>query len=80
LRHDLTSLLARHELRPRPSDANFLLCDGPAGIRRDLLQHGILVRDCSSFGLPDLVRIAVPGPSGLERLAVALENVRPVNG
>jgi histidinol-phosphate/aromatic aminotransferase/cobyric acid decarboxylase-like protein len=80
LRDDLTGLLRRHELQPQPSDANFLLCDGSPGFRYELLQHGIVVRDCSSFGLPDLVRIAVPGPAGLDRLATALEKVRPVNG
>jgi hypothetical protein len=30
------------------------------------------VRDCTSFGLPDHVRIAVPDAEGLERLDRAL--------
>jgi threonine-phosphate decarboxylase len=45
-----------------PSSANYLLLDPgvPApGLTRSLLAHGILVRDCTSFHLPNSVRIAV---------------------
>jgi histidinol-phosphate/aromatic aminotransferase/cobyric acid decarboxylase-like protein len=80
LRDDLAGLLRRHGLHPQPSDANFLLCDRLPGFRDDLLAHRIVVRDCGSFGLPDHVRIAVPGPAGLERLAAALEEIRPARG
>lgn len=75
-RQDLSDLVGRHGLRPRPSAANFVLVDGAAGLRDRLATRGVLVRDCTSFGLPDSVRIAVPGPDGLERLARALEEVR----
>jgi histidinol-phosphate/aromatic aminotransferase/cobyric acid decarboxylase-like protein len=37
-----------------------------------LARHGVLVRDCASFGLTDHVRIAVPDEAGLSRLRDAL--------
>ncbi len=75
-RRELSDLVGRYGLRPRPSAANFILVDGAAGVRDGLATRGVLVRDCSSFGLPDSVRIAVPGPAGVSRLARALEEVR----
>jgi len=49
---------------------NFFLLrvgDG-AEFRRSLLEHGILVRDCASFGLPEFVRIATRLPEENRRL------------
>ena len=73
LRAELGALLARHGVIPHPSDANFLLCDAPPGFRDKLLGQGIVVRDCTSFGLPAQVRIAVPDYEGIERLSAALD-------
>ncbi len=39
-----------------------------------LVQHRILVRDCSSFGLPDCIRVAARSDSDHQRLMVALRN------
>jgi histidinol-phosphate/aromatic aminotransferase/cobyric acid decarboxylase-like protein len=75
-RRELTDLVGGYGLRPRPSAANFVLVDGAAGLRERLASRGVLVRDCTSFGLPDSVRIAVPGPAGLRRLAQAFEEAR----
>jgi len=74
LRARLVALLQRHGLDPRPSDANWVLVEG-RGLRARLAPHRIVVRDCTSFGLPEMVRIAVPGPEGLERLDEALISV-----
>jgi histidinol-phosphate/aromatic aminotransferase/cobyric acid decarboxylase-like protein len=73
LRLHLTELLDRHALAPRSSDANFVLCDAAGGLRDKLLSHGVIVRDCASFGLPGLARVAVPNEEGMERLAAALD-------
>jgi histidinol-phosphate/aromatic aminotransferase/cobyric acid decarboxylase-like protein len=59
-----------------PSDANFVLVAVPGGAaatRARLARQGVLVRDCTSFGLPGHVRIAVPGEDGLRRLVEAWE-------
>jgi histidinol-phosphate/aromatic aminotransferase/cobyric acid decarboxylase-like protein len=80
LRADLVEMLRAHGLRPRPSDAPFVLVDDASGLRDRLAPLGVIVRDCTSFGLPDCVRVAVPDPAGIERLdrslrAVAAEEV-----
>lgn len=75
-RRDLVEVLARHGLGAGPSDANFVLIRGVPGLRDRLAPDGVVVRDCTSFGMPDAVRIAVPGPEGLDRLDEALERVR----
>jgi histidinol-phosphate/aromatic aminotransferase/cobyric acid decarboxylase-like protein len=72
LRVALTGLLASYDLLVRPSDANWVLVEGVAGLRESLAPHGVVVRDCASFGLPGVTRIAVPSAAGLERLSVAL--------
>jgi histidinol-phosphate/aromatic aminotransferase/cobyric acid decarboxylase-like protein len=77
LRTQLVALLTRHGVTSHPSDANFLLCDAPPGFRDKLLGQGIVVRDCTSFGLPDQVRLAVPDYEGIERLSAALDALTP---
>jgi histidinol-phosphate/aromatic aminotransferase/cobyric acid decarboxylase-like protein len=42
-------------------------------LRRSLLARGLLVRDCTSFGLPAHVRIASRLPEENERLLAALQ-------
>ena len=72
LRADLVAVLDAHGLAPQPSDANWVLCANGAGLRDKLARHGVLVRDCASFGLPDHVRVAAPDERGLARLEEAL--------
>lgn len=57
-----------------PSQTNFLLLTFPYDVAllcRDLLEQGILVRDCHSFGLPNSIRIAVRKRDENERLIEA---------
>jgi len=77
LRRQLTGVLAGHGLHAEPSDANYVWLPDAPGLRAALLPHGVVVRDGTSFGHPDAVRIAVPGPDGLERLAAALARTDP---
>lgn len=71
LRAELTRLVRSYGMDVRPSDANWVLVER-GGLREALAPHGVVVRDCTSFGLPGVSRIAVPSESGLARLADAL--------
>jgi len=70
LRRELEAL----GLRPLPAAANFILArvgDAPR-LRASLLARGICVRDCTSFGLPQYMRVAVRTIPECQRLVVAL--------
>ena len=60
-----------------PSAANFVLARvrNAAKVRKALLVRGIAVRDCTSFGLPEHIRIAVRRPEECARLVGLLEEV-----
>lgn len=60
-----------------PSATNFLIVKvGDATrVRADLLRSGIAVRDCTSFGLPEHIRIAVRRREECEQLVGALRQV-----
>lgn len=70
-RDDLVAVLAGHGFAPVAADANWVLVDAP-DLRARLAPEAVAVRDCTSFGLPGTVRIAVPDPDGLARLDGAL--------
>jgi histidinol-phosphate aminotransferase len=59
--------------------ANFLLIRTGAAteVRGALLREGIAVRDCTSFGLPAHIRVAVRTPDENERLLATLQQVCP---
>jgi histidinol-phosphate/aromatic aminotransferase/cobyric acid decarboxylase-like protein len=71
-RADLVAVLTAHGRPPLPSDAPWVLVPHAGGLRSALARRAVVVRDCTSFGLPDHVRIAVPGPDALARLDAAL--------
>lgn len=63
---------------PLPSNVHyFLLNVGCASdFRTRLLSHQIMVRDCTSFGLPAHVRIATRTPADNQRLLTAIEQIQ----
>jgi histidinol-phosphate aminotransferase len=73
----LRGALAPIGLALRPSAANFWLVRVPDAtrLRAALLDEGILVRDCTSFGLPHHVRIGSRPLPDCERLVTALRHV-----
>lgn len=53
----------------------FLMATADAGqLREDLLKHGLMIRDCTSFGLAGFVRIAVGTEDQNHRLVAVLTN------
>jgi histidinol-phosphate/aromatic aminotransferase/cobyric acid decarboxylase-like protein len=71
LRQQLTSELRGLGYRVRDTQANWLLFDEAAGLRERLAPHGVLVRDCTSFGLPDVARMGLPLPTEVDRVVSA---------
>ncbi len=51
----------------RDTACNWLLVDEPH-LRERLAPHGVVVRDCASFGLPGTARVAVPRRADLDRV------------
>ncbi len=74
LRRQLVDELHAFGLGTRPSDAPWVLVER-AGLRERLAPHGVVVRDCTSFGMPDVTRIAVPSEDGLAALVAALGRI-----
>jgi histidinol-phosphate aminotransferase len=74
----LVTELTRLGLEVLPSEAHFFLVKvkNAAGCRRSLLAEGILVRDCSSFGLPHYIRIAPRTLPECRKLAAAFRQGR----
>ena len=65
-------------LPPLPSEANFFLVEvGDASwFRRELLKRRMLVRDCTSFGLPHYIRIAPRTLSECRILVSAIKEIK----
>lgn len=74
----LTGELCRIGFTPVPSKVNFFLVRvGDARqFRIALLKHGILVRDCSSFGLPEYIRIATRTMSECQKLITTIQTLK----
>ena len=73
----LTSELRSRGLPVVPSSANFFLLhvDNASTFRRQLLTEGICVRDCSSFGLPDYIRVGVRTLNECKQLIAAVDHI-----
>ncbi len=72
LRKELVRLLVAQGLEVDAADAPWVLVRGLPALRDSLARRGVFVRDCSNFGLVGTLRLAVPGPAGLERLEAVL--------
>lgn len=70
-RDDLAGVLAEHGLTVVAAAAPWVLVES-GDLRERLAPHGVVVRDCTSFGLAGWTRIAVPDDRGMERLREAL--------
>lgn len=72
--------LTQMDLKVFPSAANFLLVQvgDAAGFRNALLARGCAVRDCTSFGLPEFIRIGVRTLPECQRLIVTMKGVKGV--
>lgn len=73
----LKSAIANAGFTIMPSTTHFFLVnvDDASGTRDFLLKQGIVVRDCTSFGLPSMIRIATLLPAQNELLVSALANI-----
>jgi histidinol-phosphate aminotransferase len=62
-------------LSPLPSETNFFLVKvgHAARLRQALLRNGILVRDCTSFGLPHYIRLAPRPIAECQRLLAVMK-------
>lgn len=75
LREQFASDLRRHGYQVRATTANWLLIDHPSDLRLRLARHGVIVRDCTSFGLDHTFRVALPKPHLLDRVIAAFARV-----
>ena len=69
--------LERLGLSPLPSQTNFFLVKvgNATAFRQALLMKGILVRDCTSFGLPQYIRLAPRALPECQKLIKAIKEV-----
>lgn len=74
LRAEFTVGLRALGFTVEPTEANWVLV-ARADLRATLAPHGVLVRDCASFGLPDLARVALPRPEQLGQVLAAFARI-----
>jgi len=74
----LLETLHRHDFALHAGVANFILIrtGNASETRLALFARGIAVRDCSSFGLPEYIRVGVRIPAENDRLVEALVEAR----
>jgi histidinol-phosphate/aromatic aminotransferase/cobyric acid decarboxylase-like protein len=76
LRSSFASELERLGLGVTQSTANWVLVHEAAHLRTPLAKAGIVIRNCSSFGMPTTVRIALPKPHEVERVLSSIAAVQ----
>jgi len=78
-RDRLAAGLRAHDWVTEPTTAGFFLIrvGDASAARRALLARGCLVRDCTSFGLPEHVRVSPRHPEQNDRLLEALAALAP---
>lgn len=59
------------------TDSTWILVEGQQGLRERLIPHGVLVRDCTNFGLAGVSRVAVPRADDVDRVLRAFGQVGP---
>ena len=74
LRVEFTQALEELHLYIEPSTANWVLIHGAPELRLPLALDGIVVRDCTSFGMPNTLRVALPKPHELDRVLSAFSS------
>jgi histidinol-phosphate aminotransferase len=84
LRHETTLLQQQLQglgYRPHPTTVSFFLVPvaSASELRNALLAHRLVVRDCTSFGLPTYIRLATQLPTHNARLLRALRQVTPLS-
>lgn len=72
LRRSFVAALEHRGFTVRDTDVNWVLVERP-GLRDALAEHGVVVRDCASFGLDGVYRVALPRPHLLERVLAAFD-------
>ncbi|CAN5517796.1 histidinol-phosphate transaminase [soil metagenome] len=75
-RLDFTTAAQQLGYVTRPGVAPWLLLEGTSGLRDRLAALGIVVRDCTSYGMPGVHRVALPPDGTVDRVLTALDHVR----
>lgn len=57
------------------TDTNWVLVDDHPSLRGEMVSQGVLVRDCSSFGLAQVSRVALPRPYEIDHVVGAFSAV-----
>ena len=76
-RNYLIKALTKLGLETIPTDANFLLIkvDNASNWRSLLMKKGVVVRDCTSFGLPYYIRVGIRTVKDCRILVKAITDV-----
>ena len=76
LGEDLAGIFQRAGFCISRAEAPWILVHDAPWLRAELALSGVVVRDCTSFGLPGTQRVALCSPAGLERVEQALSRIK----